>query len=629
MTGLTMKRGKNQVLFRFLPGKPVDYNQGNAIALIERWVGKNASEEVNKGRILREVWRAKQSFGDNTRGYPRVLDPMLFQLLEPGQVEAELFPLTFICQTCSRAYSFGSVQQFNRTLRRHRCECGSRLNQLDLIYYHECGSLWAPKVARCKVHGFEHIKLDRHDSNSPEDWRWHCGICRVETATLNNWCPACIGKSSPVYPKPFRQSSVFTPYSITLVNLRKQKEEDKLHEDSTYQRIILADYLGLLKEKGLTFDEARKLLTDASGPSSEKIEKWKKELPPEMLKELLKDFDIDPEGRSKMDAIISTVNEIIRPPEGDIIPPVLAANDYLRTKEESALVPLKSIIDHAERTSHPDLVRVKQFPMRLGEIGVTDAHVLNDLSIASVVYGFTRGKIEDDSKVLNAFPQDKSTKQGIIPIYMNLSHTEAIMLEFDRKRIMEWLKANGHDLEIPQSEAERKAWFLNNIWTHLVTPFRPINDETEPFELLNTPIGYTRDVYRLLHSISHALLSTAATECGLDRNSLAEMIMPSIPAVIIYCSNVQHFQTGGMFTLFENNIIPWIPKAMEKANLCIYDPVCMDHHSSCHACIQLGEISCEHFNHDLGRDMLIGREADGKRIFGFWEKAFMGSTKHG
>ena len=111
----------------------------------------------------------------------------------------------------------------------------------------------------------------------------------------------------------------------------------------------------------------------------------------------------------------------------------------------------------------------------------------------------------------------------------------------------------------------------------------------------------TRLIYGLLHSISHSLMLTGSVECGLDKNSLAELIMPSIPAIIIYSNNIQNFQTGGMFTLFENNISPWIEKTLNKVERCIYDPVCMDHKSACHACLYLSEISCVHFNYDLGK----------------------------
>jgi len=131
----------------------------------------------------------------------------------------------------------------------------------------------------------------------------------------------------------------------------------------------------------------------------------------------------------------------------------------------------------------------------------------------------------------------------------------------------------------------------------------------------------TKTIYKLLHSISHSLVITGSVECGLDKNSLAELIFPSIPAIIIYCSNVQE-QTGGMVTLFENNIYPWIDKTIEKVNSCIYDPVCMDYKSSCHACLQLSEFSCVHFNYDLGRDVLIGKTTNTQKLIGFWSREF-------
>src|SRR3989344_3568643 len=230
-----MRRGKNQVLFKFLPGKPIDYNQGNAIALVKEWFSEKVTD-INKKRIIKEVYNSLASFkrdsenpNDSLRGFPRVFDPNACELLSPVFINAELFPLTFICEGCGRAYGFTSVQQIGKILRKHKClTCGGNLTQFDLIYFHECGHIWEPKPAPCKEHKFQHVILNKHGSRSPKEWRWDCGICRKENSNLNNWCPAC-KKGSQVYPRPFRQTSVFTPHSLTLVNIQ-QIDEDRLYE---------------------------------------------------------------------------------------------------------------------------------------------------------------------------------------------------------------------------------------------------------------------------------------------------------------------------------------------------------------------------------------------------------------
>lgn len=612
-----MRRGKNQVLFKYLPGKPIDYNQGNAIALVERWFGHPVSD-VNKTRIIQEVYKSIRTF-KSSRGYPVVANPNSFELLSPVFIEAELFPLTFICEQCSRAYSFGSVQQLNRILRRHKCFCGGNLTQLDLVYTHECGNLWAPKVAPCKEHGYDSIKLNKHGSNSPQYWRWDCGVCKKEITNLNNWCPNC-KSGSQVYPKPFRQTSVFTPHSLTLVNLHNLNE-DRIYEDDIFKRLVIAKYLGLFSKYDTSFKECLEISPKEDNKLDMYIADFKaKGMSQEMINQVLETMNkVSPNKKAVRDEILAVVNNLIKPIDGDVSSLALKSYEFMETLDGSSSVPLSRIIDNAKSQSHPNLEKIEKFPQRMKMIGVDNAYVLNDLSIVKTVYGFTRGAPENEDKTLNRFAPDKSTEQGKVPIYLSKSDTEAILLEFDRWKILRWLQVNGFVKDIPDKsdEAGLKAWFLNNVNMEKITPFSEIDEEA--------PI--TRMVYKLLHSMCHSLIITGSVECGLDKNSLAELILPSIPAVIIYCSNVQEFQTGGMFTLFENNIYPWIDKTMEKVNSCIYDPVCMDHKSSCHACLQLSEFSCTHFNYDLGRDVLIGKTTNTQKLIGFWSKEFGNAIK--
>jgi hypothetical protein len=286
----------------------------------------------------------------------------------------------------------------------------------------------------------------------------------------------------------------------------------------------------------------------------------------------------------------------------------------METLRTSSAIHLDQIVKNAEETNRPNYEKIKDFPSIMKTIGVQNSYVLNDLSIVKLVYGFTRGATDNPNKVLNRFSQDKSTIQNKIPIYLNKSNTEAMLLELDRWKILTWLQENGIVNDIPDrnDEAKLKAWFLNNVHPDKITPYKEIDDE----EII------TKTIYRLLHSISHSLITTGSVECGLDKNSLSELIFPSIPIIIIYCSNSQEFQIGGMFTLFENNIYPWIEKTIEKVDSCIYDPLCMDHQSACHACLYLSEFSCAHFNHDLGRDVLVGKTTNNKKMTGFWSRNF-------
>jgi len=91
-----------------------------------------------------------------------------------------------------------------------------------------------------------------------------------------------------------------------------------------------------------------------------------------------------------------------------------------------------------------------------------------------------------------------------------------------------------------------------------------------------------------------------------------------VPAIVIYAKSMEHFALGGMFTLFKTRMHPWIDHAVEQSRRCIYDPACRNDQrgAACHACLHLSEFSCEHFNGELDRRVLLASE-DGQT--GFWD----------
>jgi hypothetical protein len=73
-----------------------------------------------------------------------------------------------------------------------------------------------------------------------------------------------------------------------------------------------------------------------------------------------------------------------------------------------------------------------------------------------------------------------------------------------------------------------------------------------------------------------------------------------------------------MFTLFKTQIRNWVKDSKEFARECIYDPACANSESgaACHACMHVSEFTCENFNANLDRNMLVGT---GDRYDAFWD----------
>ncbi|MGQ9609675.1 MAG: hypothetical protein ACUVWN_10245 [bacterium] len=597
-----MRRGRTQVLFRYLPECVVDYTDTHTIGKVVRWRTRELTN-INRERLLQEVGVRTRRF-KGKRTYPPDSATSSYVFLEPTSVEIELFPLTFSCRKCSRVVRYRDIEELRRTARKrgYKCpqnECGGILDQIDLVHYHTCGKIDGLAVGRCGTHGQQNIILDRHGSDSPRNWKWKCMICGLEVGGIRLYCKDC---REDMKTAPFRKSEVFYPHSITIINvpgLRKTDDE---------RRLLLGRYLGILEEGDDEdwINEAKS--SSKSREVEKKIEELKKEgFTDDMLAVIRKKFGGASSGiRSH---VMERIDELVSV-EGDaLLASASGIQEFLETRSLEHILSLEDIYANAVQSGNPSAPVVALYKDKLKTIGIQNAWVIGDLPILSAVFGYSRGSADPSECILRSFPYDEQ-HPGKTPIYTIFTQTEAVLMEMDRRAVLEWIKANSIASNIPVGgdDAVQKAWFLNNVHPDAI----PIYDEI-PDQCYTTKM-----VYRLIHSVSHALLIHAAGLIGLDKNSLAEIILPNIPAFVLYSNNINDFQLGGMFTLMENSVIPWVEMTVQDVEHCLYDPVCIETEASCHACLQASEITCVHFNRDLGRDVLIGRG----KLKGFWDHLY-------
>lgn len=604
-----MQRGKSQVLFRYLPECIIDHSDTQAIAKISAW-NSIKSESTNEARLASEILPRLKRFV-RKHGYPQNPRTSSFVFLEPSSIEAELFPLTFICNKCDKAYSFDSIDRFRDYFTRsgYHCTCGGGLRQLDLINYHICGNVSSLQVKKCPTHGFEHIVLHTGNSSRISNWRWRCKICGAETGKVMGWCNEC---NKPMETAPFRKSQVFYPHSISLINTKGISSAESCDRTDNL-KLYIAQYLGILSpEDYADYQDTAKV--DSKQEEAERIRQnmIQQGLPEELINQIIG----TPSGSDRQIKRQETLREVddLSLDNETLISIVSSLQSFQDTIALPGAKEVNRVLDEAQARGDPNYpTRIAKFPDALRRAGISEAYVVNDLPVISAVFGYSRSSTNPGECVLRGFKSDAKYPDKT-PIYVNPTETEGIVIVFDRWRILRWLQVNGLVSDIPDRSDERglKQWFLRNIKTDAI----PIYDE------IPDSFRETKAVYTLIHTISHVLLRKAAGLVGMDKDSLAEIIFPEVPAIAIYTNNAHDFQIGGMHTLFETAIIPWIDMAFESAETCLYDPVCISSDASCHACLHISEVSCVHFNRDLGRHYLIGRENEHGRIFGFWEHEF-------
>ena len=129
----------------------------------------------------------------------------------------------------------------------------------------------------------------------------------------------------------------------------------------------------------------------------------------------------------------------------------------------------------------------------------------------------------------------------------------------------------------------------------------------------------TKNVFALLHSMSHAFLKTAGESSGLSDSSLSEIIIVETASIFIYSQSSQGIPLGALSGMAETGYKLFLEKTFEDNRHCIFDPICTERDGTkCMACLIIPESTCHHFNSELGRKFLYSIPEQEPGV-GFWE----------
>jgi hypothetical protein len=115
-------------------------------------------------------------------------------------------------------------------------------------------------------------------------------------------------------------------------------------------------------------------------------------------------------------------------------------------------------------------------------------------------------------------------------------------------------------------------------------------------------------VLTLIHTYAHRMIRLLAVLAGVDRESLAEYLIPHHLGVFIYGTPRGQFVLGGLQSVFETSLHQLLTQQVDAESRCPLDPGCDRGSGACLACLHVGEPSCSHYNRFLDRNILFGPE---------------------
>ena len=631
-----MERSKNQAVYKFLPDVWIsekDEDSGRVIsARIKNW-NYILMPGLYKNFIQNEIKRQIKMFGDKNgdiSSFDITPNSDTFEIVEPAcnegipDIIGELSPLVFYCSSCGKAFDRKNPKSVI-----WKCpECNkSSVKQLQMIYACECGFVQPIKMPFVpNIHDFKY-----RPNETPYKMFYRVGNTE-KAAEFAIMCPNCGKRLNPDNANSNRNYKPFTLRVINLVDSRsghffeKGLEAQKTIVARWFEKLSYDDYEYLLDNIELSFSNEFRLDSQRKKAEEQVRGMIEAGIIPETSFDATVAVMLSKTGNTRsIEKYVSECDAIFAKKKNES---EQVYNEWL--SHFSFKLMQYNTIKYAPRVITLEDSISRQLDMELidseddihnlnNKLGIKNMQISCDIQIVNCTYGYTR-RVSDPQNSkngncrlkLNAYDKNKSGNANLV--FGAKLDTEGILFEISQKKIIEWLYINRiiNEEMLPDLDDELsvKKWFAEYVHSDVIPMFGPI-DNTETI---------TKNVFSLLHSMSHSFMSVAGQMSGLSSNSLTEIILVETASIFIYAQTSQGIPLGALSGMGESNYAAFLKRVYDDSKNCIFDPICSERDdTACSACLIIPEISCNHFNSELGRKYLYSiANKNGPRI-GFWE----------
>lgn len=624
------KRGRSQVLFRFLPG---------AVFMEKKKWYQVTDIELNKlnektGHLLEEVRKYvsdwKVNSGLNTNLYPE--QDELYFFGEIDQVEFSLFPLVFHCnnRSCENVHYYFNLEDLSKKNPELKCQfCRNDvIKQYPYALVHLNGDLQSINVKANKGAKTWHEKYDgirmrdtrRFTTATWYNYKKHISLGELGTKHTNLPLTGEMLQSNKRFlgGTHLSEGDIHYPALKSMVNLEQQVLiERKEHE--SFAHIQMAALLQVDSINTANYSQNFEVEKNNSTLQI-LLNSAKNEEERRIILNTIKSSDLGSQFSGKdIKEEVEKVFEQNFPIE--MVDEDRLLHEFLFSWYENEGQTIEDKLE--ESKANGDLVQETAYLRAKNEIknlGLETVALLEKFPVITMGIGYTRKSFDRNRSILNPFRKQINNKRyTVIPVLKN--DNEAIIFKLDPLRILRWLEINqliSLDSRFPSDKREAHAILYKYL--------RLAEMDKENIVMLN-PEDYTENqrvlasimTYQLVHTMLHMLLHAGKSIIGLDVDSMSEYIFPSALAGTIYVSKLQGGGMGALIAAFENDLERWLRNTYEKSQTCLYDPICKGQHGACHACSYL-KFSCQHFNRGLSRNLLTGGYVGEIPVIGYFSK---------
>lgn len=635
-----MKRSKTQAVYRFLPEMWIsekDDSERAVSAKIKNWNYIKMSdiyEDFIEGEIKRQI----KLFGDrggDISAFDLSPDTHSFSIVETAcnegipDIIGEISPLVFYCSSCGAVSDLRNPDAVDKyTWKCKNPDCGKwAVKQLQMIYACECG--YAQPIKIPHVQGVKNFKFRPNETQYKMFYRSGNSEKPAEFVQI---CPNC---NSRLVPDNANSGRNYKPFTLKVINLVDQRNGQFYKKGIDAQKTIVcrwfdklstADYEEILNNIELAFSDAFK--SDAQRRNVKQQVRALIDagmLPPEMLESAVNNMLQNAPNTKSVERYVAICDDLFsrKKTENPVGYAEWLSHFSFKLMQYDTLKYAKRIItleEAIQRQLDMEFIDSPEEVTALNKkMGIANMQVSCDIQIINCTYGYSRRVADPKNSTnkncrlkLNAYDRTRDGTANLV--YGAKLDTEGILFEISQRKIVEWLYENNiiSEEQLPDldDDISVKKWFAQYVHSDVISMFGEIDDSEK----------ITKNVFALLHSMSHAFMNSAGELSGLSGNSLTEIILVETASIFIYAQTSQGIPLGALSGMAESNYAYFLKKAFDEAKNCVFDPICTERDdTACSACLIIPEISCNHFNAELGRKYLYSIDGVDNPTVGFWE----------
>lgn len=635
-----MKRSKTQAVYRFLPEMWISEKGDSERAVsakIKNWNYIKMSdiyEDFIEGEIKRQI----KLFGDrggDISAFDLSPDTHSFAIVETAcnegipDIIGEISPLVFYCSSCGTVSDLRNPDAVDKyTWKCKNPDCGKwAVKQLQMIYTCECG--YAQPIKIPHVQGVKNFKFRPNETQYKMFYRSGNSEKPAEFVQI---CPNC---NSRLVPDNANSGRNYKPFTLKVINLVDQRNGQFYKKGIDAQKTIVCrwfdklstdDYEEILNNIELAFSDAFK--SDAQRRNVKQQVRALIDagmLPPEMFESAVNNMLQNAPNTKSVERYVAMCDDLFsrKKTENPVGYAEWLSHFSFKLMQYDTLKYAKRIITLEEairRQLNMEFIDSPEEVTALNKkMGIANMQVSCDIQIINCTYGYSRRVADPKNSTnkncrlkLNAYDRTRDGTANLV--YGAKLDTEGILFEISQRKIVEWLYENNiiSEEQLPDldDDISVKKWFAQYVHSDVISMFGEIDDSEK----------ITKNVFALLHSMSHAFMNSAGELSGLSGNSLTEIILVETASIFIYAQTSQGIPLGALSGMAESNYAYFLKKAFDETKNCVFDPICTERDdTACSACLIIPEISCNHFNAELGRKYLYSIDGVDNPTVGFWE----------